>query len=118
MSVLSSCSGRHAGRVFEESLPDDLARAYRYLAALPPEVPVPLMVLQRMWASDSTEDAAETAHIFEMQGVLKTAQLADGTVWCLPSPQHLAQLRVRMPEVVVQGAGCMGAGCMVAGHHA
>jgi hypothetical protein len=55
------------GSVFESALPTDLAWRYRALGALLPQAPLPLATLQQVWQYGDPSDAAEAAHIFEMQ---------------------------------------------------
>jgi hypothetical protein len=70
------------GSVFESALPPDLAWRYRALGALLPQAPLPLATLTRVWRYRDAADAAEAAHIFEMQvgpQALRAAPLARGS---------------------------------------
>jgi hypothetical protein len=80
--------------VFEDSLPQDLQEAYRGLAVLLPQAPLPLVSMQQLWELSSPADAVEMVRIFVMQGVLKVATLADGQSWVLVSAQHQEYLKV------------------------
>jgi hypothetical protein len=62
-----SAEAASQGGVFEAALPPDLAWRYRQLGALLPQAPLPLATLQRVWRYADAIEAAEAAHIFEMQ---------------------------------------------------
>lgn len=90
----------HAGRSFEASLPPDYHAAYILLAAMQPEVPVPLSVLQQLWRAASLEQAAEMVNMFELAGVARAMQLQDGKVWVMAASEHLTYLHATRTKQV------------------
>ena len=67
------------------------------LAVVPADTPLPMSMLQRLWALKSRSDAEATANMLEQLGVMKVACLADSTAWALVQPGHLKALHVRHP---------------------
>ncbi|KXZ46882.1 hypothetical protein GPECTOR_39g376 [Gonium pectorale] len=87
------------------SPPAPLAPAYPLLGALPPDTPVPLEVLRRLWSCGSGEAALALARAFAASGILRLASLEDGSCWALPAPQHVAHAAAAWPDRV---ASCHG----------
>lgn len=72
-----------------EIVPEPLQEYLSALAVLPQDVPVPMTLLQRLWDLDSPFAAEGVTHQLERCGVMRTAQLDDGSTWALPSPMVL-----------------------------
>ncbi|KAG2433079.1 hypothetical protein HYH02_012783 [Chlamydomonas schloesseri] len=82
------------------SPPAGLAAHYPLLGALPPDTPVPLDVLSRLWRAGKAAEALEVARGLAAEGVLRLAALDDGSQWALPSPQHVAHAAAAWPGAV------------------
>ncbi|GFR44231.1 hypothetical protein Agub_g5422 [Astrephomene gubernaculifera] len=80
--------------------PAPLAAVYPLLGALPPDTPVPLEVLARLWRAGGEEEAAELARCFAACGILRLASLEDGSCWALPAPAHVAHAAAVWPGAV------------------
>ncbi|KAG1672914.1 hypothetical protein FOA52_012359 [Chlamydomonas sp. UWO 241] len=68
--------------------PEMMDRFFR-LGVIPPETPAPMAMLQRLWKVPSEEAAMEVAEHLGSFNVLRTAELGDGTTWCLMRADHM-----------------------------
>jgi hypothetical protein len=73
-------------------LPGSLREKFARLCVLPPNTPAPASMLARLWGAEGAEVRAALAAL-AAAGVLNTAQLPDGRVWCLPQAQQLAAVQ-------------------------
>lgn len=87
--------------------PAAAAGSYPLLGALPPETPVPLDVLQRLWKQDEGSEALAMAQVLAGAGVLRLATLEDGSRWVLPAAQHLAHAAAAWPGVTQAAHGLL-----------
>ncbi|KAG2434515.1 hypothetical protein HYH02_012182 [Chlamydomonas schloesseri] len=76
------------------------AAAYPVLGVLAPGLPAPLEVLQRLWQIESADIAGTVARTLAAIGVLRLANLDDGSPWALADPQHVAHAAAMWPEAV------------------
>ena len=73
------------------------------LAVVPVDTPLPMSMLQRLWAVATPDDAEATANLMSQLGVMKVACLADNTAWALVQPGHLKALHV----TAIYSASCV-----------
>jgi hypothetical protein len=70
-----------------------LVDSYRALGILAPDMPAPVGMLAHLWKVPEQE-ALLRAQQFRDAGVMRIAQLDDGSFWCLVTPDHLARAQV------------------------
>ncbi|CAL8467022.1 g6558 [Coccomyxa elongata] len=73
-------------------VPDALRERYTRLGVVPPDTPLPMNMLKRLWCLENESDAEATANLFESKGIMRVACLFDGTAWGLVMPDHLYAL--------------------------
>lgn len=77
-----------------EVVPEGLREHYMCLAVVPPDTPLPMCMLARLWNLADENDAEASANMLESRGIVKVASLYDGSVWALLQPEHMENLSV------------------------